>query len=134
MADPAEIGAAHRRRLREMWRSAGWPCHDPIELDLLGAGLLQRFWDAQGRETLRVTDAGIALEKRDEELAEQVRLRDRAIDQLENKINHEAARLIALRSPAATDLRVALSVIKIASSLERVGDLAKNADLSRFIL
>lgn len=73
-----------------------------------------------------LTDAGIALEKRDEELAEQVRLRDRAIDQLENKINHEAARLIALRSPAATDLRVALSVIKIASSLERVGDLAKN--------
>ena len=32
--------AAHRRRLREMWRSAGWPCHDPIELDLLASGLL----------------------------------------------------------------------------------------------
>lgn len=52
--------AVHRRRLREMWRSAGWPCHDPVELDLLTAGLLQRHWDGHGRETLRVTDAGLA--------------------------------------------------------------------------
>jgi hypothetical protein len=49
----------HRRRLREIWRSAGWPCHDPIELDLLAGGLLTRCWDDQGRETLRVSDAGI---------------------------------------------------------------------------
>lgn len=55
----ARLGTAHRRRLREMWRSAGWPCHDPIELDLLAAGLLQRRWDAADRETLRVTDAGL---------------------------------------------------------------------------
>ncbi len=54
-----ELATSHRRRLREMWRSAGWPCHDPVELDLLAAGLLERQWDAQGRETLRVTDAGI---------------------------------------------------------------------------
>ena len=54
----AELAASHRR-LREVGRSAGWPCRDPIELDLLAAGLLQRQWDEQGRETLRVTDAGI---------------------------------------------------------------------------
>ena len=57
----AELGAAHRRRLREIWRSAGWPCHDALELELLAAGLLTRQWDSDGRETLRVTDAGIAL-------------------------------------------------------------------------
>ncbi len=57
----AELAAAHRRRLREMWRSAGWPCHDALELDLLAAGLLARHWDSDGRETLRVTDAGIEL-------------------------------------------------------------------------
>jgi hypothetical protein len=57
----AELGAAHRRRLREVWRSAGWPCRDAIELDLLAGGLLQRHWDGQGRETLAVSDAGIAL-------------------------------------------------------------------------
>ncbi len=55
------LPAAHRRRLREMWRSAGWPCRDPIEIDLLAAGLLARQSDEQGRETLRVTDAGVAL-------------------------------------------------------------------------
>lgn len=55
----AEWSALHKRRLREMWRSAGWPCKDLIELDLLAAGLLSRHWDEQGRETLRVTDAGI---------------------------------------------------------------------------
>jgi hypothetical protein len=56
-----ELVAAHRRRLREVWRSAGWPCRDAIELELLGAGLLARQWDGEGRETLRLTDAGIAL-------------------------------------------------------------------------
>ncbi len=55
------LKVAHRRRLREIWRSAGWPCHDALELDLLAAGLLSRHWDGQGRETLRVSDAGIEM-------------------------------------------------------------------------
>ncbi|MEO5735342.1 MAG: hypothetical protein ABIN96_01315 [Rubrivivax sp.] len=49
----------HRRRLLQIWRSAGWPCCDAIEIDLLAAGLLLRCHDDQGRETLRVTDAGV---------------------------------------------------------------------------
>ena len=54
----------HARRLREIYRSAGWPCLDAIELDLLGAGLLQRqpvrAPDGSLHDTLRVTDAGLA--------------------------------------------------------------------------
>jgi len=73
-----------------------------------------------------IQDAATALETRNEELAEGVRRNDRAIDALEMKINEEAARLIALRAPTASDLRVVLSVMKIAGSLERVGDYAKN--------
>jgi phosphate transport system protein len=73
-----------------------------------------------------INDASLALENRDEELAEQVRRRDKAIDALEAQINEEAARLIALRAPTATDLRMVLSVMKIAAALERVGDYAKN--------
>ena len=42
------LTAAHRRRLREVWRSAGWPCHDLIEIDLLATGLLEL--DAAGPE------------------------------------------------------------------------------------
>ncbi|MBL8350255.1 MAG: hypothetical protein JNL87_08050 [Burkholderiaceae bacterium] len=55
------LGASHQRRLREVWRSAGWPYQDAVELELLAAGLLSRERDAQGRETVRVTDAGIAV-------------------------------------------------------------------------
>jgi phosphate transport system protein len=73
-----------------------------------------------------IAEAGTALETRDEELAEEVRRRDRAIDELEMQVNEAAARLIALRGPTATDLRLVLSVIKIAAALERVGDYAKN--------
>ncbi len=55
----ARLSPAHQRRLREVWRSAGWPYQDLIEIDLLAAGLLARACDAAGRETLRVTDAGL---------------------------------------------------------------------------
>ena len=67
-----------------------------------------------------------ALETRDEELADTVREGDKVIDDLELQINTEAARMIALRAPAASDWRTALSVIKIAASLERCGDYTKN--------
>ena len=45
---------------------------------------------------------------------------------MEEEINSQTARLIALRSPTATDLRDALSFIKVASNLERIGDYGKN--------
>lgn len=54
-----KLPIAHRRRLREIWRSAGWPCQDLIEIDLLAAGLLERVQDPTGHERLRVTDAGV---------------------------------------------------------------------------
>ena len=50
---------SHARRLRDIYRSAGWPCQDALEIDLLAAGLLERVCSAAGHETLRVTDAGV---------------------------------------------------------------------------
>ncbi len=50
----------HTRRLREAYRSAGWPVQDILEVELLAAGLLARISDSTGHETVRVTDAGIA--------------------------------------------------------------------------
>ncbi|MCZ0811097.1 MAG: phosphate signaling complex protein PhoU [Pseudomonadota bacterium] len=73
-----------------------------------------------------ILDAATSMETRDEELAEQVRAGDQAIDALEDQINEESARVIALRAPTAIDLRVILTVIKIAGNLERIGDYAKN--------
>ncbi|OEZ26939.1 hypothetical protein [Variovorax boronicumulans] len=54
------FGKPHARRLREIYRSAGWPCCDTIEVELLAGGFLERVRSALGHETLRVTDAGIA--------------------------------------------------------------------------
>jgi phosphate transport system protein len=73
-----------------------------------------------------LADAAQALDTQDDALAEQVRRGDAAIDALEESINAECARLIALRAPIATDLRTVLTVMKIAGSLERCGDYAKN--------
>ncbi|WP_299355689.1 phosphate signaling complex protein PhoU [uncultured Shimia sp.] len=73
-----------------------------------------------------ILDASKSLKNNDDELAEQVRANDKAIDLLEEQINDECVRVIALRSPTATDLRVVLSVMKIIGNLERIGDYAKN--------
>ena len=58
---PSPLGRPHARRLREIYRSAGWPCQDLLEIELLAAGMLQRVSGTAGHETLRVTEAGIAL-------------------------------------------------------------------------
>jgi phosphate transport system protein len=73
-----------------------------------------------------LADAARAVDTLDEGLADQVRAGDAAIDALEEQVNAECARLIALRAPMGTDLRMVLSVMKIASNLERCGDYAKN--------
>ena len=73
-----------------------------------------------------IADAAKSLETRDEELANEIRAGDKAIDALEEQINQETARVIALRAPTAIDLRLILSVIKISGNLERIGDYAKN--------
>ena len=53
------LSRRHQQRLREIYRSAGWPSADPLEVDLLVAGLLERRCSIEGHETLRVSDVGI---------------------------------------------------------------------------
>ena len=73
-----------------------------------------------------ISDAARGLEMRDVELGNQVRENDKLIDALEEQVAAEVARIIAMRSPTAGDLRTVLSVLKISGNLERVGDYAKN--------
>ena len=73
-----------------------------------------------------ISDSARALELRDTELAEQVRANDKLIDALEEEVASEVARVIAMRSPTAGDLRTVLSVLRISGNLERMGDYAKN--------
>jgi hypothetical protein len=58
---PGPLTRAHRKRLRDVYRSSGWPVQDNLEVELLAEGLLVRERDSAGRDLLRVTDAGIAV-------------------------------------------------------------------------
>ncbi|TFL16754.1 phosphate signaling complex protein PhoU [Jannaschia formosa] len=73
-----------------------------------------------------VAKASQALSENDPELANKVRRDDKRIDEMELKVNEEAARVIALRQPIASDLRTVLTVFRISAALERIGDYAKN--------
>ena len=73
-----------------------------------------------------ILKAAQSLADRDLELADEVREGDKVIDALELQINEEAARTIALRAPVSKDLRSLLTVLRLAGSLERIGDYAKN--------
>ena len=67
-----------------------------------------------------------ALVKRDGDMAMRVIGDDHKIDELELRIDEQATRMLALRQPMAADLRLVKTALKIASDLERMGDLAAN--------
>jgi hypothetical protein len=60
-AVPQSLSRNHLKRLRHYYRSAGWPCRDNIEIELVAHGLVTRRLDGAGLETIAVTDAGIAV-------------------------------------------------------------------------
>jgi phosphate transport system protein len=67
-----------------------------------------------------------AITERDSDLAEQVKTRDREINRMEVDIDGMCRRILALRQPAASDLRFITTALKIVVDLERMGDLAVN--------
>jgi len=67
-----------------------------------------------------------ALVKGDTVLAQRVIATDPRLDALEREVEEKATLTIAKRQPMAIDLRAIVSAIRIASDLERIGDLAKN--------
>ena len=73
----------------------------------------------------QITNALTALAEFDSELGEQVVRDDYKINQLEVQIDEECTRIIALRQPAASDLRLVIAIIKTITDLERMGDEAE---------
>jgi phosphate transport system protein len=67
-----------------------------------------------------------ALKKRDRDCASEVVGNDAALDVLQREIERRAIATIATRQPMAVDLREVVGVLRIATELERIGDLAKN--------
>ena len=66
----------------------------------------------------------IALMERDSELARRIVCDDDQIDRLDIALEDKCIRLLALRQPAARDLRFITTAIKITGHLERIGDMA----------
>lgn len=67
-----------------------------------------------------------ALTDRDSALAEKVVAADKDVNRLEVDIDELCRKILALRQPAASDLRLITTALKIVTDLERIGDLAVN--------
>jgi phosphate transport system protein len=73
----------------------------------------------------QLTHAITALIKHDTELAEQVYANDYKVNSFEVLLDKESTRILAIRHPAASDLRLVMAVIKTIPDLERIGDQAE---------
>ena len=80
----------------------------------------------------QVIDSLQSLLQADSELAEKVLSTEERVDHLEKVIDEECARVLALRQPAASDLRMIIAVSKTVSDLERVGD--ESAKIARMAI
>ena len=87
-------------------------------------GLQQQLLRMAGNVEDAIHNATRALESRDSVLAESVIAGDDAIDRLENEVQEECLKILALHQPVAVDLRRISSILLITTDLERMGDLA----------
>ena len=67
-----------------------------------------------------------AIADRNEEAADAAARQDPDVDELEREVESLAIRLLALRSPMASDLREIVAALKITGDLERIGDYASS--------
>jgi phosphate transport system protein len=96
--------------------------HLDVELDSLRDKVLLLGGEAEAA----LESAMRALTERDTELALRVLEDDDRVDRLEIEVDRQCIDIIALRQPAARDLRFVISVAKMAPVLERIADHACN--------
>ncbi len=90
------------------------------ELELIKNDLLEMG----GKVERQIELATESLTEQDGGLAEEVIQIDRDINQMEVDIDEKCARILARRQPAAGDLRLIISIAKVTTDLERIGDEA----------
>lgn len=96
--------------------------HFHEELDALQEILLTMA----GKAEQSVARAIKAVAEGDAEAAGQLRVADAEIDEMETQVDERVQELLALHQPMATDLRLILTVLKVANDVERVADHAVN--------
>ena len=104
---------------------------------MAGEHTLKRFDEELERLSSTISEMGglaetaltqclVALRQSDSEIAEQVIAADARVDAIEKEIQDHVLQMLALRQPMAVDLRHILSSVKMATTLERIADYAKN--------
>lgn len=88
------------------------------------AAVKSQLFEMGGIVEKQVTDAIHALLEVDSALAEHVVATDEQINDMEVMVDEDCALILARRQPAASDLRLVLSIIKTTTDLERIGDEA----------
>ncbi len=94
------------------------PRHLDIEIKELKDGILAMAGVAEAMIDLTIQ----ALNEHSRLKADQVHTLDRTMDEWELKLDHQCIDLLALQAPAAGDLRLIASSLKIIPELERIGD------------
>lgn len=89
-------------------------------------GLREQLLEMGGLVEAAIAGSVRAVVERDASLADQVKQKDRQVNRMEVAIDQACRRILALRQPAASDLRFITTALKIVTDLERMGDLAVN--------
>lgn len=98
--------------------------HTDRQYEVELSDLRQRVLEMGGLVEKQIADAIVSLTTRDRALAEATIRRDHAVNRLDVEIDELCIRLLALRQPAARDLRFITTALKITTDLERIGDRA----------
>ena len=104
------------------WRRLGMQRHFHEELEALKQTVLAMG----GLVEDQIRRVMTALLERDDDLAREVIDRDRQVNAYDVEIDEKCVELLALHQPAAGDLRVITTAMKIVTDLERIGDQAVN--------
>ena len=102
------------------------PAHTDKQYEAELAALREKLLLMGAKVEGMIVDAMRSLVERDVAVAKAVIARDAEIDRLEIETDEMALQLLALRQPAASDLRFITEAMKIVTDLERIGDLATN--------
>ena len=88
--------------------------------------LHQHILEMGGLVEKQIAHAIQALVQRDSDLARETIERDHAVNRMDVEVDDLCLRLLALHQPAARDLRLITTGLKITTDLERIGDMAQN--------
>ena len=102
------------------------PTHTDKTYELELKELREKLLAMGGKVEAAIAASVRAVTERDAHLGEKVKATDSEVNRIEVEIDNACRRLLALRQPAASDLRFITTALKIVTDLERMGDLAVN--------